>query len=83
MNILQHIAILKQRKLPRCPSYGVYTSQLIRFARASSHVGEFNGHKNFLTAKLFKQDYQYHNLRKVFAKLYRRHFKLIEQIMSV
>ena len=27
---------------PQCPSYGVYISQLIRFARASSHVTDFN-----------------------------------------
>ena len=27
---------------PRSTSYGVYISQLIRFARASSHVAEFN-----------------------------------------
>ena len=26
----------------RCPSYGVYTSQLIRFARVCSHVDDFN-----------------------------------------
>ena len=33
-------------------SYGVYISQLIRFARASSHVTDFNNRNNFLTAKL-------------------------------
>ena len=36
----------------RCPSYGVYISQLIRFARASSHVTDFNNPNKFLTAKL-------------------------------
>ena len=41
--------------VPRRPSYGVYISQLIRFARASSHVTDFNNRNNFLTAKLFKQ----------------------------
>ena len=59
--------------VPRCPSYGVYiTSQLIRFARASSHVNDFNNRNKFLTAKLLKQDYQYHKLRKAFSKFYRR-----------
>ena len=28
--------------VPRSPSYGVYISQLIRFARVCSHVDDFN-----------------------------------------
>ena len=28
--------------VPRSASYGVYISQLIRFARVSSHVDDFN-----------------------------------------
>ena len=39
----------------RRPSYGVYISQRIRFARASSHVNDFNNHNKFLTAKLLKE----------------------------
>ena len=31
---------------PRSTSYGVYISQLIRFARASSYVADLNTHKN-------------------------------------
>ena len=61
------------------PSYGVYISQLIRFARASSHVTDFNNRNKFLTAKLLKQGYRYHKLRKAFSKFYRRHFELIEK----
>ena len=41
--------------VPRCPSYGVYISQLIRFARASSHATNFNNRNKFLTAKLLKR----------------------------
>ena len=59
--------------VPQRPSYGVYISQLIRFARASSHVTDFNNRNNFLTAKLLKQGYRYHKLRKAFSKFYRRH----------
>ena len=44
--------------VPRRPSYGVYISQLIRFARASSHVDDFNNRNRFLTAKLLKQGYR-------------------------
>ena len=63
----------------RRPYYGVYISQLIRFARASSHVDDFNNRNRFLTAKLLKQGYRYHKLRKLFSKFYRRHFELIEK----
>ena len=42
------------------PSYGVYISQLIRFARASSHVSDFSSRNKFLTAKLLKQGNRYH-----------------------
>ena len=65
--------------VPQRPSYGVYISQLIRFARASSHVTDFNNRNKFLTAKLLKQGYRYHKLRKAFSKFYRRHFELVEK----
>ena len=65
--------------VPQRPSYGVYISQLIRFARASSHFTDFNNRNKFLTAILLKQGYRYHKLRKAFSKLYRRHFELIEK----
>ena len=62
------------------PSYGVYISQLIRFARASLHVTDFNNRNKLLTAKLLNQGYRYHKLRKAFSKFYCRHFELIEKI---
>ena len=40
--------------VPQRPSYGVYISQLIRFARASSHVADINNRNKFFTAKLLK-----------------------------
>ena len=33
--------------VPRCPSYGVYISQLIRFAIVYSHVEDFNARYKF------------------------------------
>ena len=48
------------------------------FARASSHVTDFNNRNKFLAAKLRKQGYRYHRLRKAFSKFYRRHYELIE-----
>ena len=40
--------------VPLRPSYGVYISQLICFARASSHVTDFSNRNKFLTAKLLR-----------------------------
>ena len=51
---------------PRPTSYGVYTSQLIRFARASSYVADFNTRNKLLTQKLLKQGYWYNKLAKHF-----------------
>ena len=64
--------------VPRRPSF-VYISQLIRFARSSSHVTDLNNSNTFLTAKLLKQGYRYHKLREAFSKFYHRHFELIEK----
>ena len=65
--------------VPRRTSYGVYKSQLIRFSRASSKVSDFNCRNKALTAKLLKQGYHYHKLRKAFSKFYRRHSELVEK----
>ena len=46
--------------VPRSTSHSVYISQLIRFARVSSHVDDFNTRDKVLTAKLLKQVYRYH-----------------------
>ena len=46
--------------VPRRPSYGVYISQLIRFARVRSHVDDFNTRNKCSTANLLKQGYWYH-----------------------
>ena len=45
--------------VPRRFSYGVYISQLIRFARASSNLNDFNYRNKALTAKLLRQGYRY------------------------
>ena len=65
--------------VPRSTSYGVYISQLIRFARASSYVADFNTRNKLLTQKLLKQGYRYHKLRKTFSKFYRRYNDLISK----
>ena len=65
--------------VPRRTSYGVYISQLIRFARASSNLSDFQCRNRALIAKLLKQGYQYFKLRKAFSKFYRRHSASVEK----
>ena len=65
--------------VPRSTSYGVYISQLIRFVRVSSHVDDFNTRNKVLTAKLLKQGYRYHKLRKAFSNIYWRHFDIVSK----
>ena len=63
----------------RRASCGVYISQLIRFARVSSHVTDFNTRNKLLTAKLLNQGYRYHKLRKAFSKFYSHHFDFVSK----
>ena len=65
--------------VPPSTSNGVYISQLIRFARVSSHVADFNARNKSLTAKILQQGYRYHKLRKTFSKFYRLHYELISK----
>ena len=65
--------------VPRSTSYGVYISQFIRFARVFSHVDDFNTCYKVLTAKLLRQGYIYHEIRKAFSKFYRRHFDIVSK----
>ena len=52
--------------VPCSSSYGVYISQLIRFARVPSHVADFNARNKTLIGKLLHQGDRYHKLRKAF-----------------
>ena len=65
--------------VPRSASYGVYISQLIQFARVSSHVDNFNTRNMVLTAKRLRQRYRYHKLCKAFSKFFRRHFDRVSK----
>ena len=48
-----------------------------RFARVSSPVDDFDTRNEVLTAKLFKQGYRYHKLRKAVSEFDRRHFEIV------
>ena len=69
--------------VPRSTSYGVYISQLIRFAGASSHVADFNTRNKLLTQKLLKQSYWDHKLHKTFSKFYRQCYDLVSKFQIV
>ena len=55
----------------------VFIFQLIRFARVSSHVDDFNIRNKVLIARLLRQGYRYNKLRKAFSKFYRWHFDVV------
>ena len=55
----------------------LFYSQLICFARLCSNVDDFNNRNLFLTAKLLKQDYRYHKIRKAVSEFYHMHSALI------
>ena len=74
-----HLLARAYGDVPRSTSYGVYISQLIRFARVSRHVVDFNARNKSLTAKLLQQGYRYHKLRETFSKFYRRHYELVSK----
>ena len=52
--------------VPRGASHCVYISQLVRLARVSSHVFDFNTRNKLFVAKLLNQGYRYYKLRKAF-----------------
>jgi len=68
--------------VPSSPSYGIYLSQLIRFARLCNRVDDFHEQNSIMSRKLLKQGFLYHKLRKAFGKFYNRHFDLVKQFNS-
>ena len=65
--------------MPRRAFYGVFISQLIKFARVCNHVADFNARNKCISAKLLQHGYRYYKLRKTFSKFYRRHYDLISK----
>ena len=63
--------------IPQSPAYGVYVSQLIRYARASSAYSDFLVRSRLLTRKWLGQGYNRFKLITTFKKFYGRHYHLI------
>ena len=58
--------------IPSAPAYGVYVSQLIRYARACTKYQDFIKRGKLLTTGLFSQGYQRQTLLSTLKKLYGR-----------
>ena len=65
--------------IPSGPSYGVYISQLIRYARCCSHYDDFRYHQKCLVDRLLSQGYTALRLEKSFKKFYGRYQDVIEK----
>lgn len=65
--------------VPLAPSYGVYISQLVRYARICSGVSDFNDKNRFITEKLLNQGYRYHKLVKSFSKFFHKYQYLLDK----
>ena len=63
--------------VPRLPSYGIYISQLVGFARCCTSVFDFHSKNLQITSKLLTQGYRYHKLRKTFGKFFRSYSELL------
>ena len=61
------------------PAYGVFISQLIRYARACSSYDCFILRARRLSSKLLKQGYLVERLKSSFRKFYGRYGDLIQQ----
>ena len=59
------------------PSYGVYISQLIRYARCCSYYDDFGYRHKLLVDRLLSQGYEVKRLRNSFEKFYDRYPDLI------
>ena len=65
--------------IPSSPAYGVFVSQLIRFARASSLYKDFLDRSMLLAKKLLTQGYQLPKLISSLKKFYGRHHELVDR----
>ena len=69
--------------VPRLPSYGIYISQLVRFARCCTSVLDFHFKNLQITSKLLTQGYRYHKLRKTFGKFFRSYSELLSKFGNI
>ena len=64
----------------RQPSYGIYISQLVRFATCCTTILDFNSQNLQIISKLLTPGYRYHKLRKTFRKFFRSYSGFLSTI---
>ena len=69
--------------VPRLPSYGIYISQLVRFARCCTSILDFHSKNLQITSKLLTHGYRYHKLRKTFRKFFRSYSELLSKFGKI
>ena len=65
--------------IPAAPAYGVYASQLIRYARCCSNHSDFLSCHRALVTRFLSQGYKVNRLSNTFKKFYGRHTDLVGQ----
>ena len=65
--------------IPSAPAYGVYASQLVRYARCCSSYSDFLIRHWVLVRRLLSQGYKVNRLSNTFKKFYGRHTDLVGQ----
>ena len=65
--------------IPSAPAYGVYASQLIRYARCCSNYSDFLSRHRAPVTRLLSQGCKVNRLSKTFKKFYGRHTDLVGQ----
>ena len=65
--------------IPSAPVYGVYASQLIRYAHCCSNYNDFLSQHRALVTRLLSQSYKVNHLSNTFKKFYGRHTDLVGQ----
>ena len=65
--------------IPSSPAYGVYASQLIRYARCCSNYSDFLLRHRAPVTRLLSQGYKVNRLSNTFKKFYGRHTDLVGQ----
>ena len=69
--------------VPRLRSYGIYISQLVRFATCCTCVFDFHSKNLHITSKLLSQVYRYHKLRKTFGNFFRSYSELLSKFGAI
>ena len=65
--------------IPSAPAYGVYASQLIRYACCCSNYSDFLSRHRALVMRLLSHGYKVNRLSNTFKKFYGRHTDLVGQ----